>query len=136
MTLFFDTTALLALQVDSSSSTLFATEMNHDPVWAACAVALAEAVSSINQLTDEPDAQVDLEDNLRRLWDYLYVVPVDQGCLDRASEITREQPIRIADALHLAAADRLPAPLKYCTLDAAQIPVAMALGFEVVSPQT
>lgn len=134
MTLFLDTTALLALHVDDSVATFIADAMAVDPVWVASAVALAEAVSSINQMTDDLGAQEELEDNLRRTWDYLHVVPVDQGCLDRASEITREQPIRIADALHLAAAGRLPRPVRYCTLDAAQIPVALALGFDVVSP--
>ena len=134
MTLFLDTTALLALHVDESVARFVADAMTADSVWVASAVALAEAVSSINQMTDDPGAQEELEDNLRRTWDYLHVVPVDQGCLDRASEITREQPIRIADALHLAAAGRLPSPVRYCTLDAAQIPVALALGFEVVSP--
>jgi hypothetical protein len=37
------------------------------------------------------------------------------------------------DALHLAAADRLPRPLTYLTFDPGQIPVALALGFEVAS---
>ena len=134
MTLFLDTTALLALHVDDDVARFVASAMDNDPVWVASAMALAEAVSSINQLTDDEGAKEELEDNLRRTWDYLHVVPVDQGCLDRASEITREQPIRIADALHLAAADRLPRPVRYCTLDAAQIPVALALGFEVASP--
>jgi hypothetical protein len=32
----------------------------------------------------------------------------------------------------LAAADRLPRPLTFATFDPAQIPVALALGFEVL----
>ncbi len=46
----------------------------------------------------------------------------------------REQPLRLADALHLAAADRLPRPVRFVTLDPAQIPVALSLGFDVASP--
>ena len=46
---------------------------------------------------------------LRDDWERIHVVPVDQRCLDRAAELTREQPLRTVDALHLAAADRLPA---------------------------
>ena len=38
------------------------------------------------------------------------------------------------DAIHLAAADRLPRPLTYATFDRRQIPAAAALGFEVVAP--
>jgi hypothetical protein len=40
---------------------------------------------------------------------------------------------RLSDALHLAAADRLPRPLAFVTFDPGQIPVAMALGFDVIS---
>ena len=45
----------------------------------------------------------------------------------------REQPLRLADALHLAAADRLPRPVTFVTFDPMQIPVALSLGFDVVS---
>ena len=38
---------------------------------------------------------------------------------------------RTVDALHLAAADRLPRPITYLTFDPAQIPVALALGFSI-----
>ena len=41
--------------------------------------------------------------------------------------------MRTTDALHLAAADRLPRPLTFLTFDPAQIPVAMSLGFDVAS---
>jgi hypothetical protein len=42
--------------------------------------------------------------------------------------------VRLVDAIHLAAADRLPAPVRFLTLDRQQIAAAAALGFEVVSP--
>ena len=61
------------------------------------------------------------------------MVPVDQRCLDRAATLLREQPLRLADAVQLAAAERLPRPLVYVTFDPAQIPVALSLGFDVVS---
>ena len=35
------------------------------------------------------------------------------------------------DAVHLAAADRLPAPVTFLTFDPSQIPVALALGLQV-----
>jgi hypothetical protein len=35
--------------------------------------------------------------------------------------------------LHLSAAQRLPQPVSFVTFDPAQIPVALSLGFEVVS---
>ena len=42
--------------------------------------------------------------------------------------------VRSVDAVHLAAADRLPRPLRYLTFERSQIPAADALGFEVLSP--
>ena len=39
----------------------------------------------------------------------------------------------LVDAIHLAAADRLPRPVTFVTFDPAQIPVALSLGFDVVS---
>jgi hypothetical protein len=41
--------------------------------------------------------------------------------------------VRTVDAIHLAAADRLPRPVTFCTFDPRQIPVALSLGFDVVS---
>ena len=75
----------------------------------------------------------DLEDLVRLTWDRVAIVPVDQRCLDRGAVLMREQPLRLSDALHLAAADRLPRPVRFVTFDPAQIPVALSLGFEVVS---
>ena len=97
------------------------------------ALALTEALALVARLTDERVLQDDLEDALRLQWDRYAVVPVDQRCLDRAAALLREQPLRLADALHLAAADRLPRPVQYVTFDPAQIPVALSLGFDVVS---
>ncbi len=77
--------------------------------------------------------RADLEDLLRLDWDRFHVVPIDAACLDRAGRLAREQPVRFADALHLAAADRLPRPVSYLTFDPHQIPVALALGFDVIS---
>jgi predicted nucleic acid-binding protein len=107
--------------------------LGQHPVSCTSAVALTEALAVIPRLTDEPVLQADLEDGLRLTWDHLAVVPLDARCLDRAADLMREQPLRLADALHLAAADRLPRPLTYLTLDPAQIPVALSMGFDVVS---
>ena len=53
--------------------------------------------------------------------------------IDRAAELGRTQPLRTVDAIHLAAADRLPSPTTFATFDPAQIPVAVGLGFDVLS---
>ncbi len=97
------------------------------------ALSLTEALAVVDRLTDEPLLRFDLEDALRLQWDRYAVVPVDQRCLDRAAALLREQPVRLADAIQLAAAERLPRPLRYVTFDPVQIPVALGLSFDVMS---
>jgi predicted nucleic acid-binding protein len=87
----------------------------------------------VDQLDADPSEREDLRRALRDDWERIHVVPVDGRCLDRAAELGRTQPLRTVDAVHLAAADRLPRPVTYVTFDPRQIPVALALGFDVVS---
>lgn len=133
MTLYLDASALVAALVATPSRTMVLDTLDTDPVWCTSAVSLTEALAMVDRLLDESVLRSDLEDELRLIWDRLWVIPVDQRCLDRAAVLAREQPVRLADALHLAAADRLPRPLQFVTLDPAQIPVALSLGFDVVS---
>jgi predicted nucleic acid-binding protein len=90
----------------------------------------------LERLGDDPDRTDELRRALRDDWERVHVVPVDQQCLDRAAELGRTQPLRTVDAIHLAAADRLPRPVTFVTFDPAQIPVALSLGFEVPAPGT
>jgi predicted nucleic acid-binding protein len=133
MTLALDTSALLALAVDGSQRRVVLDALDSDDVWCASAMALTEALPAIDRLTDEAVLRADLEDAVRLAWDHLHVVPIDQRCLDRAAALAREQPVRLTDAIHLAAAERLPRPVRFLTFDPAQLGVALGLGFDVVS---
>jgi len=133
VTVFCDTSALLARHLDAPYRGLARDTMDAHDVWCAAASALAEALVAVDRVTDEPVLRADLEDLLRLDWDRFHVVPLDVACLDRAAVLGRQQPLRFADAVHLAAADRLPRPLTYLTFDPNQIPVALALGFDLVS---
>ncbi len=133
MTLALDTSALLALAVDGPQRQVTLDALGADDVWAASAMALTEALPAIDRLTDDPYLRLDLEDSVRLAWDHLHVVPVDQRCLDRAAALARTQPVRLSDAIHLAAAERLPAPVRFVTFDPAQIGVALGLDLDVVS---
>ena len=128
-----DTSALLALAVDGPQRAVVLDALDRDPIWCASAMALTEALPAIDRLTDEPMLHADLEDAIRLAWDHLHVVPIDQRCLDRAATLARTQPVRLTDAVHLAAAERLPVPVSFVTFDPAQIGVALGLGFDVVS---
>ncbi len=131
MSVFFDTSAVVALHIESSLRRVAIDAL--DEVTCVSALALTEALALITKLTGEPVLQADLEDALRLQWDRYTVVPLDQRCLDRSARLLSEQPLRLADALHIAAADRLPRPVTFVTFDPAQIPVALSLGFDVVS---
>ena len=133
MTVFLDSSALLSVAIESRGRQVVIDTLDSDGQWCASALALSETLALIPRLTDEEILQDDVEDAVRLLWDRLHIVPVDQLCLDRAAMIAREQPVHINDAIHLAAADRLPRPLKFVTFDPAQIPVALSMGYYVVS---
>lgn len=133
MTVALDTSALLALVVDGAQRAIVLDALDGDPVWSASALALTEALPAIDRLADEPVLRLDLEDAIRLAWDHMHVVPVDQRCLDRAARLAREQPVRLTGAIHLAAAERMPAPVRFVTFDPGQIGVALGLGLDVVS---
>lgn len=133
MTVYLDTSALVATAIEGSARYTVIDSLDSDTEWCSSALSIGEAMALVARLTDEEVLQNDLEDAVRLLWDRVAIVPVDQTCLDRAALIMREQPVKIADAIHLAAADRLPRPITYVTFDPAQIPVALSMGFDITS---
>jgi len=133
MTVFLDTSALLALAIDGPQRAVVLDALAGHDVWAASAMALTEALPAIDRLSDEAIIRLDLEDAVRLSWDHLHIVPVDQRCLDRAAALARTQPVRLTDAIHFAAAERLPEPVRFVTFDPPQLGVALGLGFDVVS---
>ena len=133
MTLALDASALLARYLESEEREVVLAAMAADPDWCASALALTEALMLVERVTDDPLQRDELRRALRDDWERIAAVPVDQACLDRAAELGRSQPLRSVDALHLAAADRLPRPVTFVTFDHHQIGVALALGFDVVS---
>jgi predicted nucleic acid-binding protein len=133
MTVFLDTSALLALAIDGPQRSVVLDALGGHDVWAASAMALTEALPAIDRLSDQAIIRLDLEDAVRLSWDHLHIVPVDQRCLDRAAALARTQPVRLTDAIHFAAAERLPAPVRFVTFDPPQLGVALGLGFDVVS---
>lgn len=136
MAIALDTTALLARYLSGPDRTVVLDAMAADDDWCASALALSEALMLGDRMADDSVSRDQIRRALRDDWERIHVVPVDQRCLDRAAELGRTQPLRTVDALHLAAADRLPRPVTYATFDPNQIPVALALGFQVVSTHT
>jgi predicted nucleic acid-binding protein len=106
--------------------------MDADPDWCASSLALSESLVLVERLA-EPTQAIALRQALLDDWGRIAAVPVDQLCLERAAELGRAHPLRTIDGIHLAAADRLPRPVRYATLDAHQLAVAEALGFDVLA---
>lgn len=134
MTLALDASALVKRYLREPGRDLVLDTMEADPTWCASALARTEAMVALHRVAIGPHQQRALWADLREDWDAFLVVPVDEACLARAVEIGAAFGVRTVDAVHLAAADRLPRPVRYLTFDRHQIPAAAALGLDVVSP--
>jgi predicted nucleic acid-binding protein len=133
VTVALDTSALVARYLGGPTRAVVLDAMAADPDWCASALAVSEALVLVERVTELSGERVALRRAILDDTDRLTIVPVDQRCLDRATDLGRQHPLRTVDAIHLAAADRLPRPLTYVTFDSRQIPIALALGFDVAS---
>ncbi|MEE3186934.1 MAG: type II toxin-antitoxin system VapC family toxin [Actinomycetota bacterium] len=136
MTVVLDTSALLKRYLSEPGHDLVSQHLKRDPVWCASALARSEVQLSLHRVASGAVEQRELWSTFREDWDRIAVVPLDERCLARSVEIGANFRLQIVDALHLAAADRLPRPLTYLTFDSHQIPAALSLGFEVVSTES
>jgi uncharacterized protein len=133
VTVFVDTSALVRRYLHDRHRALVET-MAADDEWCASALARAEAQLVLHRAAVTGRQQAELWRALRDEWEAFWVVPLDDRGLARAVEIGATYGVRLVDAIHLAAADRLPGPVRFLTFDRQQIPAADALGFEVISP--
>lgn len=134
MTLYVDTSALLRRYVHDRHRALVLAAMGSEPAWAASSLVRTEAQVALHRVAVSSRQQAALWRDLRDEWDAFWVVPLDERCMARAVEIGATYGVRIVDAVHLAAADRLPRPVRFLTFDRRQMPAADALGLEVISP--
>jgi uncharacterized protein len=134
MTLFIDTSALVKRYVRESGRELVLSEMDNDPVWCASAITRTETQLVLHRIAMSRSEQAQLWSRFRDDWDAIASIPVDDRLLVRATEIGAQFGVTTTDAIHLAAADRLPRPVRFLTFDSHQIPAALALDLDVVSP--
>ncbi len=134
MTLAIDTSALVKRYLREPGRDLVIEAMDADAAWCASALTRTETLVALHRSAVSRRQQQALWATFRDDWDAMVVIPVDDRCLGRAVEIGAGFGIRTVDAIHLAAADRLPRPTRYLTFDRHQIPAAASLGLEVVSP--
>lgn len=132
--LVLDTSALLRRYVADRDRGLVIGAMESADEWAASALARSELQLALVHAAHTPQARDDLWAEVRNDWEAFWEVPVDGRCLARATEIGTGFGLGIVDAIHLAAADRIPKPIQYLTFERQQIPAAAELGFTVISP--
>jgi predicted nucleic acid-binding protein len=133
--LFLDTSALVKRYVLEPGSQLVADVMAQDTEWVASAVAHAEGSVTLCHSRLDAEALVAAQRELDEDWQRFRVVPLDAECLSLAVELGCAYQLRTLDAIHLAAARRLPAHFRVVTFDQRQASAAIGLGMEVVPTQ-
>ncbi len=134
--LMLDTSALLRRYLADSQRPLVLDAMAGATAWAASSLARTELQLALHLAAPSASAQAKLWALVRDDWEAFWEVPVDGRCLARAGEIGARYGVGVTDAIHLAAADRLPSPVSFVTFERQQIPAAADLGFKVISPFT
>lgn len=134
MTLAVDASALVKRYLHEPGRDLVLEAMAADDVWCASELCRTEALLVLHRIASGPRQANALARSFRDDWDGFNVVPVDDRCLARAADLGVEFGLRTVDAVHLAAADRLPRPTHFLTFDRHQIPGALAIGLQVISP--
>lgn len=129
-----DTTALVRRYVPDVDRGLVLDAMGAVDAWCASALARTELLLALHRMAMAPFQHEELWRAARADWDAFHVVPVDGRCLSHAADLGATYGLRLVDAIHLAAADRLPRPVQYLTFDRRQIPAAAELGLEVITP--
>lgn len=133
--LVIDTSALLRRYVADRQRPLVMSTMASAQHWVASSLARSEVMLALHQTATDPTSQREAWAAVRDDWEAVWAVPIDERCLVRATEVGARYGITMGPAIHLAAADRLPRPVRFLTFDRRQIPAAADLGFEVVSPR-
>jgi uncharacterized protein len=129
-----DSSALVKRYLREPGRELVIEAMAADPVWCASELVRTEVMLALHRVAIGPRQADQLWRSFRDDWDAFHVVPVDDRCLARAVEVGAQFGLRTVDAVHLAAADRLPRPTHFLTFDRHQIPGALAIGLQVISP--
>ncbi|MBG02020.1 MAG: hypothetical protein CL470_07100 [Acidimicrobiaceae bacterium] len=134
MILTVDTSALVFRYLNGPHRSMVLKEMSQIDTWCASELVRTEALLTLHRASISPSQHTEFTRLFNTDWDTFHVVPLDGRCVSHASALGSKFGLRLVDALHFAAIDRLPRPVKYLTLDHRQIPAAVELGFELITP--
>ena len=68
MTVYLDTSALVALHLEGPARAVVVTALDGDPDWCSSGLTLMEALALVDRVTEEPVLRSDLEDLVRLSW--------------------------------------------------------------------
>tara|TARA_B100000029_G_C17517989_1_gene938814 strand:+ start:981 stop:1400 length:420 start_codon:yes stop_codon:yes gene_type:complete len=129
-----DSSAILQRYLPGKHRDLVLSEMGEGNQWIATELVKTEVLLTLHRAAISPTHYETLSRTFRDDWNFFHVIPIDSRCLNHASQIGAQFGLRLVDAMHLAALDRIPRPLKYITFDHRQMPAAAELGIQVVAP--
>ncbi len=129
--LFLDTSALVKRYVEEEGTELVLRLMEESAEWVVSSLARTETEITLCRLGFDLSGTADVWQRLREDWGRCHVVPVDLACLEAATDIGCRYEVRTLDALHLAAADRLPRPVTMLTFDRRQADAARSMDLVV-----
>ena len=139
---FWDASAIVPLLVAESMTRSVQTLARRDPdmlAWWGSRVECASALARLERdaLLDGKDAALAF-DRLKQLADAWHEIEPSEILRENALRFLRVHPLRVADALQLAAAfvaaERRPSSLEVVTLDGRLADAARKEGFELIEP--
>ena len=129
-----DTSALIKRYIEEPYSDWLVETMSEDSDWGASMLLACEAPAVVSRNVESATELVALDQRLTADLDYFRFVPVDADCLVNAVSLARAFTLRTLDAIHLAAARRLPDDCCYLTFDRSQARAAREMGLELLVP--
>ena len=129
-----DTSALLYRYLPGKNREFLIEEMDTEEKWIASELVKTEMLLALRHGSVSPHHYDAIARSFRSDWESFYVIPLDSKCLNRAAQFGAQFGLKMVDALHIAAIDRIPRPFKYVTFDHAHMSAAVELGIEVVAP--
>ena len=129
-----DTSALVKKYLDEEHSQWMEDLMADDQKWCGSMLLATECPVAVARDVELTDVLNDVDQELTRDLDRFNFIPVDADCLVNAVDIGRAFGPRTLDAIHLAAARRLPDDCRFVTFDERQGEVAESLGLKLLDP--
>lgn len=130
MTLYVDTSALLARHLDEPDADRIDAWLGSDPMLVTSRVTVVEARRNLTRLLTGTELLATRQD-LRDTLDAFVLIEVDATTCELAAAIAEETLARSLDAIHLASARRLGDPT-FLTLDVRQAAAARQLGLATI----